>query len=261
MLFSAVPIVFAENRGWKPVPASLPFLAVLLGCLFAAAINVVYSASFYAKRADRVQGPLPPELRCAPPLTSGRREKGLMGGQVAADDAGLDSIPDRLLPPRLDVGPEHPLVPLGTSVHLASTTDAHRWAGQFLGLFFVGMAFLLIFQAGLNFAIVRPFLSSFEEGGIDDATGHVHSIRRLCHRSVPSPLLRVTSTLMRECSGQHVRAVNLRRGLAPRHPSLVPQPGHRLRLHPSRLPRRLVGRRAVPVLGLRPPVRRLPRDL
>lgn len=38
--FAAVPIVYEEGRGWNSLVGSLPFLAVLLGALTAAGINI-----------------------------------------------------------------------------------------------------------------------------------------------------------------------------------------------------------------------------
>jgi DHA1 family multidrug resistance protein-like MFS transporter len=55
MLFSAVPIIFERNHGWTPVEGSLPFLAVLVGTLIAAAINFTYSARVFAPYTDKVR--------------------------------------------------------------------------------------------------------------------------------------------------------------------------------------------------------------
>ena len=81
-----MPIVYEQERGYGLLVSALPFLAVLLGCLTAAAINVVvrdsiasfgfrpqlanlrlkqYSQLVYAKRLDKL-GSVEPELRLWP---------------------------------------------------------------------------------------------------------------------------------------------------------------------------------------------------
>lgn len=37
----AIPIVFAEGRGWGPVTSELPFLALLLGVVIGGGFNVL----------------------------------------------------------------------------------------------------------------------------------------------------------------------------------------------------------------------------
>lgn len=49
LLFEAFPIAFEEIRGWKPVPASLAFIAVLVGVLISAAIQSAYQPIFWRK--------------------------------------------------------------------------------------------------------------------------------------------------------------------------------------------------------------------
>lgn len=58
LLFSAVPLIFTQLHGWTPVQGSLPFLAVLVGTLIAAAINFTYSARVFAPYLDKVRLPL-----------------------------------------------------------------------------------------------------------------------------------------------------------------------------------------------------------
>ncbi|GAA6040011.1 hypothetical protein JCM8097_004737 [Rhodosporidiobolus ruineniae] len=109
MLFSAVPIVFEQNHGWTPVQGSLPFLAVLVGTLVAAAFNWWYSAHVFAPYLDK-HGSAPPELRLVP----------MMVGGV--------------------------LFPVGFFFL--------GWlplAGKIVGCGLIGVSFLLIFQAGINF--------------------------------------------------------------------------------------------------------------
>ena len=63
MFFAALPIIFGQVRGWGPVPASLPILAVLVGTLLAALINWVYAEKFFGKYMDEHGGKAPPEQR------------------------------------------------------------------------------------------------------------------------------------------------------------------------------------------------------
>lgn len=58
----AIPIIFAENRHWKQVPSELPFLAILVGTIFGAAINV-YNQILYNRKSG---GKVCPELRLPP---------------------------------------------------------------------------------------------------------------------------------------------------------------------------------------------------
>jgi len=58
----AIPIIFAEHRHWKEVPSELPFLAILLGAVTGAGINV-YNQLIYNKKAG---GKIAPELRLPP---------------------------------------------------------------------------------------------------------------------------------------------------------------------------------------------------
>jgi DHA1 family multidrug resistance protein-like MFS transporter len=69
LLFGAVPIIYEEQRGWNILQGSLPFLAVLLGTLFAAAINAIYSQFVFAPNVDKHGGKVPPEKRLPPMST------------------------------------------------------------------------------------------------------------------------------------------------------------------------------------------------
>lgn len=69
LLFAAYPIVFETTRGWKQGVASLPFLAVALGIVFA----LFYAALFDQKRYANVvkkspNGAAPPEARLPPAM-------------------------------------------------------------------------------------------------------------------------------------------------------------------------------------------------
>ena len=58
----AIPIIFAEHRHWKEFPSLLPFLAILLGAVSGAVINV-YNQIIYNRKSG---GKVAPELRLPP---------------------------------------------------------------------------------------------------------------------------------------------------------------------------------------------------
>jgi len=64
MQLGAIPIIFSEIRGWKAVPGELPFLAILLGAICGAGINVLNQFR-YNKQYDIVKRPIP-EARLPP---------------------------------------------------------------------------------------------------------------------------------------------------------------------------------------------------
>ena len=46
MQLGGIPIIFGEERGWKPFPASLPFLCVLIGAILGCGLNVYNQLDF-----------------------------------------------------------------------------------------------------------------------------------------------------------------------------------------------------------------------
>ncbi|EIW67873.1 hypothetical protein TREMEDRAFT_33081 [Tremella mesenterica DSM 1558] len=117
MLFAAVPIIYGQQRGWKPVPTTLPILGVLIGTLVAAAINWIYSEKYFARYLDTHGGKAPPERRLPP----------MMIGAVA--------------------------FPIGFFLTGWTSQSSVHWFPSVLGLGFVGMSFLLILQSGMNYLI------------------------------------------------------------------------------------------------------------
>jgi len=112
-----VPIIYEQNRGWTTLQGSFPFFAVLLGTFFAAAINATYSLLVFAPNVDKHGGRAQPEKRLPP----------MMLGSIT--------------------------FPIGFFL-LGWTADPKIfWFPSVLGLFFIGMSFLLIFQAGINYLI------------------------------------------------------------------------------------------------------------
>lgn len=71
LLFSAVPIVFEEHKGWTPVQSSLCFLATLVGCLVAAALNHSYAKFVFGPYLDAHNGVSRPEMRLLPMMLGG----------------------------------------------------------------------------------------------------------------------------------------------------------------------------------------------
>ncbi|GAA6006447.1 MFS transporter [Rhodotorula paludigena] len=112
LMFSAVPIIFEEGRGWTPVQTSTTFLAVLVGTLIAASFNYLYGRFYFAAYMDKHDGHSTPEMRLGP----------MMVGGVT--------------------------FPLG--FFLLGWASV---AGKIIGLVFIGMSFLLIFQAGINYLL------------------------------------------------------------------------------------------------------------
>lgn len=66
LLFGAVPIVFEQGKGWTPVEAALPFLALLLGCFTAGFFNFLYSHYIFGPYVDNHGGEAKPEMRLPP---------------------------------------------------------------------------------------------------------------------------------------------------------------------------------------------------
>ncbi|EIM92287.1 MFS general substrate transporter [Stereum hirsutum FP-91666 SS1] len=117
LLFGAVPIVYEEKRGWNPLVGSLPFLAVLVGTLTAAMVNIYYSSHVFAPYLEKHGGRAPPERRLPP----------MMLGAIT--------------------------FPVGFFLLGWTSDPSINWFPSVLGLAFIGMSFLLIFQAGINYLL------------------------------------------------------------------------------------------------------------
>ncbi|RYP72098.1 hypothetical protein DL771_004429 [Monosporascus sp. 5C6A] len=117
MQLGAVPIIFHELRGWPFLSSELPFLALLLGSVTGAAVNV--ANQLYYNRAYRGAGDRPvPEKRLPP----------MMLGSVLF--AGGQFVTGWTADPRV----------------------AH-WIVPVLGLYLSGCGFNTIFQAALNYLV------------------------------------------------------------------------------------------------------------
>ncbi|KZO98541.1 MFS general substrate transporter [Calocera viscosa TUFC12733] len=116
LLFAAVPIIYEEHRGWSTLVGSLPFLATLLGTILAAGINILYSQRYFAPYIE-AHGSAPPERRLPP----------MMLGSIT--------------------------FPIGFFLLGWTSDPSIHWLPSIIGLVFIGMSFLLIFQAGINYLI------------------------------------------------------------------------------------------------------------
>ncbi|KAJ6145114.1 Efflux pump bik6 [Penicillium chermesinum] len=112
----SVPIEYQQVRGWSPVVASLPFIALLIGIFCAAAINI-YNNDYYFKQF-RANGNKPvPEARLPP----------MMVGSFAFT-AGLFIF--------------------------AWTSSPHiNYWPSIIGMALIGLGFTTIFQSALNYLI------------------------------------------------------------------------------------------------------------
>lgn len=113
---AAFPIIFQEERGWNGVVGALPFLAIFVGILGGAALNI-YNQKFYLRKIKANNHRPVPEARLPP----------MMAGSVmfAASLFIMGWTSDRNLP----------------------------WIATCVGASCMGFGFFTIFQAGLNYLI------------------------------------------------------------------------------------------------------------
>jgi hypothetical protein len=113
MQLGAIPIIFAENRHWRQVPSELPFLAILLGAVTGAVINI-FNQLLYNRKAG---GKVAPELRLPP----------MMFGSF--------------------------LFAAGLFVTGWTADPSIHWIAPVIGLYLAGLGFFTIFQAALNYLV------------------------------------------------------------------------------------------------------------
>ncbi|PHH86946.1 hypothetical protein CDD83_9545 [Cordyceps sp. RAO-2017] len=116
MQLGAIPIIFGELRGWKPLVAELPFLCIMIGAILGCGLNV-YNQILYNK-AYHAAGDRPVPERRLPPMMLGSVL--FSGGQFFV---GWTATP---------------------SVH---------WIAPCIGLVMLGIGFFTIFQAALNYLV------------------------------------------------------------------------------------------------------------
>lgn len=117
LCLAAFPIVFQEVRGWNQVVGALPFLAMLIGILFGAAINL-FNQRFYIKRFKANNNSAVPEARL-PPM--------MLGSIVFAGGLFLFAWTGNF--PKI------------------------HWIAPVIGTVLMGFGFFTIFQAALNYLI------------------------------------------------------------------------------------------------------------
>jgi len=116
LCLAAIPIQFAEDRGWGPVTSELPFLALLLGIIMGGAANI-YNNKFYIKKFTQNNNKAVPEARLPP----------MMLGSVFFS---------------------------GGLFIFGWTSSKHiPWIAPMIGLVCMGFGFFTIFQAALNYLI------------------------------------------------------------------------------------------------------------
>ncbi|KAF2742852.1 MFS general substrate transporter [Sporormia fimetaria CBS 119925] len=116
MQLGGIPIIFGEIRGWKQLPASLPFLCILLGAFLGAGANT-YNQLLYNK---------------------------------AYRAAGNRAVPERRLPPMMVGGP---LFSAGQFLMGWTSGPDYHWICPCIGLLMLGTGFFMIFQAALNYLV------------------------------------------------------------------------------------------------------------
>lgn len=106
LMFSAVPIIFEEGRGWTPVQTSTTFLAVLVGTLIAASFNYLYGRFYFAcAMLGSRYHPLPQLTPERSQCVHGQARRPFDARDAPrADDGRRRHLPARLLPPGLGVG-------------------------------------------------------------------------------------------------------------------------------------------------------------
>lgn len=117
MQLGAVPYIFGDLRGWTPLEAELPFIAICLGTFTGAAINILNQLAY----------------------------------NKAYHAAGDRAVPEKRLPPMM-LGSV--LFASGQFI-TAWTADPEvaPWIAPVLGLYLMGCGFNTIFQAALNYLV------------------------------------------------------------------------------------------------------------
>ncbi|CAI6337659.1 unnamed protein product [Periconia digitata] len=116
MQLGAIPIIFGENRGWSPIVATLPFLALFIGAIIGCSANIYNQLRYNV--AYRAAGNRPvPEMRL-PPMMIGSVL--FSGGQFLTGWTAQPSI---------------------------------HWIAPCIGIAMLGIGFFMIFQAALNYLV------------------------------------------------------------------------------------------------------------
>ncbi|KAK5938573.1 hypothetical protein PMZ80_008762 [Knufia obscura] len=116
MQLGAIPIIFGEIRGWKPLPAELPFLSILIGAIIGCGANV-YNQTIYNK---------------------------------AYHAAGNRAVPEKRLPPMMFGSV---LFSAGQFLTGWTSSPSIHWIVPCIGLVMLGTGFFMIFQSALNYLV------------------------------------------------------------------------------------------------------------
>jgi MFS family permease len=116
MQLGGIPIIFAQERGWKQFPASLPFLCILIGAILGCSLNV-YNQLLYNKYYRA---------------------------------AGNRAVPEKRLPPMM-LGSL--LFSAGQFLMGWTASPDFHWICPCIGLVMLGTGFFTIFQAALNYLV------------------------------------------------------------------------------------------------------------
>lgn len=116
MQLGGIPIIFGQQRGWKPFPASLPFLCILIGAILGCSLNV-YNQLLYNKYYRA---------------------------------AGNRAVPEKRLPPMM-LGSL--LFSAGQFLMGWTASPDFHWICPCIGLVMLGTGFFTIFQAALNYLV------------------------------------------------------------------------------------------------------------
>lgn len=116
MQLGAIPIIFTELRGWPLVSGELPFLAIMLGAIIGAGVNI-YNQTVY---------------------------------NVKWEQAGRRPVPEARLPPMM-AGAF--FFCAGQFLYGWTAAPHYPWIAPVVGLTLFGLGFFMIFQAALNYLV------------------------------------------------------------------------------------------------------------
>ena len=124
LCLAAFPIVFQEVRGWNQVVGALPFLALLIGVLFGAAINLLNQRFYIARFKANNNFPVP-EARLPPMMLGSVVFAGGLFCFAWTGDNNLSTPSTKNIP----------------------------WIAPNIGAVLMGFGFFTVFQAALNYLI------------------------------------------------------------------------------------------------------------
>jgi hypothetical protein len=130
---AAIPIQFAEDRGWGPVISQLPFLGFLLGALLGGGANILY---------------VPNPSSCVLLLTEITSNNKFYIRKFEKN--GDKAVPEARLPPMM-IGSI--FFAAGLFIFGWTSYENIFWLAPAIGLVSMGFGFFTIFQAALNYLV------------------------------------------------------------------------------------------------------------